>query len=147
MDEALKENEVIHEELLKIYDTFSAENLCDAKKYAWLEGRPMSDRVLGNLVWHPQSHIADFYVKRGNLDKAFTMQEALTEKLKEFPLWGATAFYNAACFYALNNIPAKAIPYLKTAFAQQPDLMEWARQDSDLDPLRELADFQELFKP
>lgn len=145
LDEALEEFNEIHNELLKVYDGFSAEDLSDAKKYAWLEGRPMSDRVLGNLVWHPQSHIADFYVKRANLDKAITMQEALTEKLKEFPHWGATAFYNAACFYALNNMPTKAIPCLKTAFAQRPDLMEWSRQDSDLDSLRELADFQELF--
>ncbi len=146
LDEALAECEQIHRELLRVYNSISAEDLSDEKKYAWLEGRPMSDRVLGNLVWHPQSHIADFYVKRGNLDKAIAMQEALTEKLKEYPHWGATAFYNAACFYALNNMPAKAIPCLKTAFARRPDLMEWSRQDSDLDSLRELADFQELFK-
>ena len=146
MDDALAEYEQIHRELQKVYDSFSAEDLNDAKKYAWLEGRPMSDRVLANLVWHPQSHIADFYVKHGNLDKAITMQEALTEKLKEFSNWGATAFYNAACFYALNNMPAKALPCLKTAFAQRPDLMEWSNQDSDLDSLRELADFQALYK-
>jgi len=146
LDEALAEYEQIHKELQKDYDSFSAEDLSDTKKYAWLDGRPMSDRVLGNLVWHPQSHIADFYVKRGQLEKAIAMQEALTEKLKGFPNWGATAFYNAACFYALNNMPAKAIACLKTAFAQRPDLLEWSRQDSDLDSLRELADFQSLYK-
>lgn len=146
LDEALAEYEQIHKELQKVYDSFSAEDLSDAKKYAWLDGRPMSDRVLGNLVWHPQSHIADFYVKRGNLDKAIAMQEALTEKLKGFPNWGATAYYNAACFYALNNMPDKAMPCLKTAFAQRPDLMEWSKEDSDLDSLRLLADFQALYK-
>jgi hypothetical protein len=146
LDEALAEYEQIHKELLMVFDSYSAEDLSDEKKYAWLEGRPMSDRVLGNLVWHPQSHIADFYVKRGNLEKAIAMQEVLTEKLKRFPNWGATAFYNTACFYALNNMPARAIPCLKTAFAQRPDLMEWSRQDSDLDSLRGLADFQELYK-
>lgn len=146
LDEALTEYEEIHQELLNVYDQFSAEDLSDTKKYAWLEGRPMSDRVLGNLVWHPQAHIADFYVKRGQLDKAIAMQEALTEKLKGFPNWGGTAFYNAACFYALNNMPDKAIPCLKTAFAQRPDLMEWSKQDSDLDSLRGSADFQALYK-
>lgn len=145
LDEALAEYEGIHKELLKVYESFSAEDLSDGKKFAWLEGRPMSDRVLGNLVWHPQSHIADFYVKRGNLDKAINMQETLTDKLKEFPSWGATAFYNAACFYALNNMPAKAIPCLKTAFAKRPDLMEWSKQDNDLDSLRGSNAFQELY--
>ena len=146
LDEALAEYEQIHKELLQVYDSFAADDLSDAKKFAWLEGRPMSDRVLGNLVWHPQAHIADFYVKRGQRDKAIAMQEALTEKLKEFPNWGGTAFYNAAWFYALNNMPDKAIPCLKTAFAQRPDLMEWSKQDSDLDSLRELAEYKALYK-
>ena len=126
-------------------ESFSAQDLSDPKKYAWLEGRPLGDRVLGNLIWHPQSHIADFYVKRDKLEKATAMQEALTEQLKEFPTWAATAVYNAACFYALNGMPAKAIPFLKTAFTQRPDLVEWSKQDSDLDSLREQADFKALY--
>jgi hypothetical protein len=145
LEDALAEYEKIHQELMGVYRSFPAEDMSEPKKYSWLEGRPMSDRILGNLVWHPQSHIADFYVKRGQLDKATALQEALTEKLKGFPTWGANAVYNAACFYALNGMAEKAIACLKTAFAQRPDLIEWSKQDSDLDSLRGLPEFKNLF--
>lgn len=145
LEEALAEYAKIHQELMSVCKSFSAEDMNDTKKYSWLEGRPMSDRLLGNLVWHPQTHIADFYVKRGQLDKAIALQEALMDKLKDFPTWGVNAVYNAACFYALNGMAEKAIPCLKTAFAQRPDLIEWSKQDSDLDSLREIPEFNQLF--
>ncbi len=145
LEDALSEYQIIHTELHKIYDAFSAEDLSDPKKFTWLEGRPMSDRILGNSVWHPQSHIADFYIKHGQLDKAVQMQEALTEKLNDFPTWAPTAAYNLACFYALNGMPGKAIPRLKEAFEKRPDLVGWSRQDSDLNSLRELPEYKALY--
>ena len=146
LEDALGEYQQIHAELLKKYDSFSAEDLSEPKKFAWLEGRPMSDRILGNSVWHPQSHIADFYVKRGKLEKATQMQESLTDKLKGFPTWGPTAAYNLACFYALNGMEEKAIPYLKEAFKLRLDLLEWSKQDSDLNSLRELPELKALYQ-
>jgi hypothetical protein len=146
LKDALSEYKQIHAELLKKYENFSAEDLSDPKKFAWLEGRPMSDRILGNSVWHPQSHIADFYIKHSQLEKAIQMQEALSEKLKVFPTWGPTAAYNLACFYALNGMKDKAISHLKEAFKQRPDLMDWSKKDSDLNSLRELPQFKALYQ-
>ena len=146
LKDALSEYKQIHVELLSKYEVFTAEDLSDPKKFTWLEGRPMSDRILGNSVWHPQSHIADFFVKRSMLEKATQMQESLTDKLKGFPTWGPTAAYNLACFYALNGMAEKAIPFLKKAFKQRPDLMDWSKQDSDLNSLRELPEFKALYQ-
>ncbi len=146
LENALSEYKQIHAELLNKYEAFTAEDLSDPKKFTWLEGRSMSDRILGNSVWHPQSHIADFYIKRGMLEKATQMQESLTDKLKGFPTWGPTAAYNLACFYALNGMKEKAILKLKEAFMQRPDLMEWSKQDSDLNSLRELSKFKALYQ-
>jgi hypothetical protein len=132
-EEALNEYQELHSELVKMYAQFSEEDLADLKKYDWLEGRSMTDRILGNSVWHPESHLADYLVKHGKLDQATRMQEALTEQLKSFSTWRATAMYNLACFYALNSMPEKAIPCLKEAFKGRPDLIEWSKQDTDLD--------------
>jgi len=120
--------------------------LTDPNKFAWLEGQPMLHRILGNAVWHPQSHLGDYFTKRGQLEHAARLQEAITAKLKEFPTWSATAVYNLACFYALNGMPEKSIPALQEAFTSRPDLIAWSKQDADLNALRELPEFKELYK-
>ena len=145
LEDGLSEYQKIHAELLSKYKVFTTEDLNDPKKFAWLEGQSMSDRILGNSVWHPLSHIADFYVKRGMLEKAIHLQKASTDKLKIFPGWGPKAIYNLACFYALNGMIEKAIPNLKEAFKLRPDLLEWSKQDSDLILLRDLPEFKALY--
>ena len=146
LEDALSEYQQIHAELLNKYEKFTAEDLSDPKKFAWLEGCSMSVRILGNSVWHPQSHIANFYVIHGQLEKATQMQESLTEKLKGYPTWEPTAAYNLACFYALNGMKEKAIPNLKEAFKLRPNLIEWSKQDSDLNSLREMPEFKALYQ-
>ena len=94
LEDALSEYQIIHTELHKIYDGFSAEDLSDPKKFTWLEGRPMSDRILGNSVWHPQSHIADFYIKHNQLEKAIQMHiQGLVEDQIAIPNTNSSAEY------------------------------------------------------
>ena len=38
----------------------------------------------------------------------------------------------------------KALENLKIAFKEHPELIEWSAKDSDMDPLREDAEFQTL---
>ena len=146
-EEALQDFKAIHAELFKKYEAFSVEELFDPKKFAWLEDHPLADRILGNSVSHLASHLCDFYAKRHKLDKAVEIQEVVTGMIKEFPGQAATATYNLACFYALNGMQAKAIPYLKEAFQERPDLIDWSKQDTDLDSLREMPEYKALYTP
>jgi tetratricopeptide (TPR) repeat protein len=146
LEEALSEYQQVHAELLKKYEAFSAEDLSDPKKFAWLEEHPMSDRILGNSVWHPLIHIADFHIKRGDLEKAAQIQLSAVDKLNGLSVWRANAVYNLACFYALNGMGEKAIPHLKEAFKLKPDLLEWAKKDGDLNSLRELPEFKAFYQ-
>jgi hypothetical protein len=57
----------------------------------------------------------------------------------------ANAIYNLACFFALIGEKEKALNNLKTAFIARPDLIEWSKNDNDLDALREDSDFKALF--
>ena len=66
--------------------------------------------------------------------------------LSAFPTWKANSIYNLACFYALNGMGKEAIEKLKVAFKERPELLEWSKQDSDMDPLREMPEYQALFK-
>jgi tetratricopeptide (TPR) repeat protein len=47
-----------------------------------------------------------------------------------------TLAYNLGCFYAVRGRAAEAIPLLRTGIELRPDLREWAKQDTDLDPIR-----------
>ena len=46
----------------------------------------------------------------------------------------------------MNGFKQEAIEKLKVAFKLKPDLVDWSRQDSDIDPLREMAEYQALIE-
>ena len=56
----------------------------------------------------------------------------------------ATPLYNLACCEALAGRKADAIDHLRVAFERRPSLRDVAREDTDLDPLRDEATFREL---
>jgi hypothetical protein len=111
-----------------------AADLSDPQKFAYLEGRSLLERILGTYGYHTAAHLSDYYVKTGRFQKGRALQENLTERLCAFPVWKANAIYNLACFYSLNGLSKEAIEKLKIAFDEKPGLIEWSRQDSDIDP-------------
>lgn len=56
----------------------------------------------------------------------------------------AVPLYNLACCEALAGRRADAVRHLRTAFERRPSLRELAREDTDLDSLREDPAFHEL---
>jgi tetratricopeptide (TPR) repeat protein len=54
------------------------------------------------------------------------------------------AYYNLACYNALLGRRQEAMDYLKTCLEQDDSLREWAREDSDLDSLRNEPGFEFL---
>lgn len=144
-NEALSDLYKSFKESIGIIKSFSADELNDKKRYEYLNDRTMIDHSLGTLGWHVMHHISDFYVKNGQKNKAIAQQEKFAEKMRNFPTWKANANYNLACFFAMNGENKRAIKSLKTAFVNRPDLLEWSKSDSDLDALREDADFKALY--
>lgn len=106
--------------------------------------------TLGNSLGHVAEHIANYYRGRGESERATRAQEEAVQAIIAADLGpGAegSARYNLGCYYALHGQPADAIAELKIALARRPDLVTWARQDHDLDSLREDAAFQALVPP
>jgi mannose-6-phosphate isomerase-like protein (cupin superfamily) len=56
----------------------------------------------------------------------------------------ATPLYNLACCEALSGRTEDAIGHLRIAFERRPSLRDLAKEDTDLDPLREEPAFREL---
>jgi hypothetical protein len=145
-EEARAEEAAIYLEFNRIIDGLSPAELLDPKKFAYLDGRSLLERILGTHAYHPAFHISDYYIKAGHAEKARDLQEVLTERLSIFPNWKTNATYNLACFYSLNGFKQEAIEKLKVAFCEKPDLIEWSQQDSDIDPLRGMAEYQALIE-
>jgi len=142
--EALIELERSFQESTAILKSFSADELNDKEKFEYLNDRTLIDNSLGTLGWHVSHHISDFYVKNGQIEKAIALQEKYTKRLRGFPSWEANAIYNLACFFVLIGEKEKALINLESAFITQPDLIEWSKNDNDLDALREDTNFKAL---
>ena len=54
------------------------------------------------------------------------------------------AYYNLACYHALLGRKQEAMDYLTTALENDESLREWAREDADLDLLRDEPGFEFL---
>jgi hypothetical protein len=56
----------------------------------------------------------------------------------------ATPLFNLACCEALAGRKEDAIGHLRVAFERRPSLRDVAKEDTDLDPLRDEPAFREL---
>ncbi len=122
-------------------------DLSNPDRFTWQKGRPIWIPLIGTAYLHPQAHFADFYLKRGDLQRATQIQETVTRHMSQ--LDGATgrgmALYNLACFYAAAGKPAKALELLPEALRLDPSLVEWSKQDPDLVPLHDEPAYKALY--
>lgn len=56
------------------------------------------------------------------------------------------AHYNLACLYAQKNDAARSLFYLKNAIRYNPEVIKWAKDDSDLQALADLPAFKKLLE-
>lgn len=146
-DDIWAEAERHHAALMASIEALSEEQLTDPQRYTWHPGQSIASQVQGTY-WHTVIHAAQYYSDRGDLAQATRIQETLAAKLGgpgSSPHERGTAQYNLACFYATTGQPEKALAVLPEAFTLRPDLAEWAKKDTDLDSLRERAEYKALY--
>jgi hypothetical protein len=124
--------------------------LSDVDRFPWQDGRPIWQRIYHIAYYHPLYHLAPFYLDRGDRAGAHALMVEATDGIlalsDETPFVGVYA-YNLACFYALEGEKAAALKRLQVAFEHRPSLIEWSKQDSDLDSLREEPEYLALVGP
>jgi tetratricopeptide (TPR) repeat protein len=114
----------------------------------WQDERPIWQVVVGNGYSHPLSHISEHYQQKGDIQRAAELTGMLGKPLvalDDGPTWIGTAHYNAACSYSLLGNRDKAIKELGEALALRPNLIEWSKQDPDLEAIREEAGYKALY--
>jgi tetratricopeptide (TPR) repeat protein len=123
--------------------------LLDPARFAWTEGHPLFWRVCFSPIYHSMAHLADLLIARGDRDEAFKSHEWVAETfaaLREEDEWHGTMLYNLACIYALHGEPARAIELLREALTLNPGLIDWSKEDSDLDALRDDPAYKALYQ-
>jgi tetratricopeptide (TPR) repeat protein len=146
--EVLTDSERAFDDLVAKVKEMSDDELTDPTRYEWREGEPLWTSVRGNGYDHPEAHIAQFYFDRGERARALEMLRTVTEttiRLDPSPQTRGTAIYNLGCFLALNGESAQAIDLVRESFGLRHDLVEFYKQDSDLNSLRDLSDFKALY--
>lgn len=115
------------------------EDLVDPSRHSWLRGRPLWLQVIVRGFWHPTGHIADYYLRHGQPDRAVALQAhavATASYLGAPPLAAGMAWYGLACAQAAAGLGDAAAEALASALALNPDVRVNASRDPDLDVLR-----------
>jgi len=135
--------------LVAAVDGLSDEMLNDPERFEWTDGRPLWWRVGFTVCFHALDHLSKLHLEWGESDSAQVLQERIVQDmgpLDDSDGWQGTITYNLACFYALSDQPDPAVEKLRRAFELNPWLIDWSKEDSDLDSLRELTEFQALYE-
>lgn len=149
-DESVARSDQATRDLIAALERVPSEVMANLDEDEATPGNMLVAYTLGNSLGHVAEHIANYYRGRGESERATRAQEEAVQAIIAADLGpGAegSARYNLGCYYALHGQAADAIAELKVAFARRPDLVTWARQDHDLDSLRESAAFQVLVPP
>lgn len=110
--------------------------------------QPVWQVVPGNTYFHIAQHLDYWHTERGE-DAAAEDAAKWAHDLscEVFPADRQRGFadYNLGCFYALRGRAEDAIPYLRRGLTLNPVLRDWARKDTDLDPIRSAPELKALF--
>ena len=128
--------------------TFTARELSTPNTFRWTGGKPLWRWVAGIGYNHAVGHLCELYCARGQPGHAVHLRKRSMHMLNDLvnePAWHGINNYNVACAYAQAGEGEKGIPFLKTAFRENPNLLDWAREDPDLAAVRDSASFQALY--
>ena len=111
---------------------------------------PVWREVLNTGFTHPLMHIAEYYVAHGRGDKTgrlWSTWSPMVAPLDAGTNWQGLVHYNAACGLALSGNKQQALVQLREALQLRPSLTTWSRGDADLQSLRSLPEYRELYAP
>ncbi len=97
--------------------------------------------VPGHGEGHTGQHLVYWHLERGDWAAAEQVARRVHEvetAAFDDPRRRAAATYNLGCFYAVTGRPQEALRLVQRAFELHPELAAWARQDPDLEPIRDL---------
>lgn len=136
------------DKILDHVKTYSDEDLETPNRFARITNGSLQGSILGNTFSHTATHLGELISKNGDPQAGQELQEVATQKLIEFdpsPRSQGVAYYNLACSYALAGQSKRTVELLKQAFPLRPDLVDFSKEDTDFDAVRDRPEFQALY--
>jgi hypothetical protein len=137
-ESVVKFQEGAYHQLVEQVELASEDDLVDPDRFAWLKGNSLLKRTFHNGYFHPLYHLALFSIERGEGERGSQIMDDVTRNsltLDESAPWQGQALYNLACFYALSGEKDKSLENLSQAFSLRPDMVEYSKEDADLESL------------
>jgi hypothetical protein len=129
-----------HEALENSLKQLGEDDLSDPERFDWLNGRMLWRSIAFTNCYHPVQHVAVLYAKQGDLVYANQIEEGSAEqqmRLSDSDEWRGTVFYNLGCHYAVTGQKDLALKKISRGLQIYPVLSKWAKDDPDLDMLRD----------
>jgi len=130
--------------------SFGEQELARCEKFfPWQGERPMWRLIVGSGYIHPIAHMAEFHRNRGGRECAGKMIGEMARSmvgLDEGSVWQGDVKYSLACHYSLLGAKAEAIRELQESLVLNPGLIDWAKEDPDLDAIRGEPEYQAIYK-
>ena len=138
-DELLEFAGQVHGALVERVSELSEEALASTDALPRQGERPLWRLIAGTAGIHPVSHCSGYYGSSGDQTRAGAVLGDVTRamaSLDDSPGWQGTVHYNLACHHSLLGRKVEAIEELRRALGLNRELIEWSKEDPDLESIR-----------
>jgi hypothetical protein len=119
------------------------------RTFTWLGEQSPAQYIIGLIYVHGMMHIQYALMREGLIDAVIESADKvyrMSEKMDSSEVGRGRNLYNKACSYALAGRGGEAISMVKESVKLAPNLLEWSKQDTDLDGLRDNPEFKLIYE-
>jgi tetratricopeptide (TPR) repeat protein len=132
-DELVPETTRLRNLTAALIGEFTEEELTTRERYRWQRGMSLQGLIFNNWYDHPAEHWADFYLSRGEVDRALELRRSVAATAKELFAHDLRLFsfmaYKLGEMSANNGRREEAIGALRAAVEANPSLVEMVRKE------------------